>query len=257
MLYLSKTTLLFLLLLLHTAASAVEIGDEAVINNFDLAYFYDESNAMHIDDVVRQAVFTPLNNTINTGPRFDTFWFKVTLSNTTDRIQSRILACSETYTSGYDFYEYNSDNQFLKSFSSRNDLNADERAIEDPYPAYKVILVAHETKVVYLKFRSGFGILNRMTIHKPTHYFRTNTYQNYFFIFYFGILFSSISFSLLLYIYNREPIYIYYSIYLAVYNVWVLLQSGFVEFPVFQIGFAAVPIAFIFFLSFTRALLRT
>ncbi|MEN8146415.1 MAG: histidine kinase dimerization/phosphoacceptor domain -containing protein [Campylobacterota bacterium] len=261
MLYLSKanyflTVLFFLLLLLHTTASAVEIGDQAVIDNFELAYFYDESNTMHIEDVVGKAVFTPINNTINTGPKFDIFWFKVTFSNMKNNIQTRILACSETYASGYDFYEYSSDNRFLKSFSSRNDPNADERVLEDPYPAYKIVLAPHETKIVYLKVRSGFGILNRMTIHKPTHYFRTNTYQNYFFIFYFGILFSSISFSLLLFIYNREPIYVYYSLYLAVYNVWVLLQSGFVEFPFFQLGFAAVPIAFIFFMSFTRELMR-
>jgi len=256
-----KTIILaFSILFMSSIASAIEITEDEIIDNFEIHYFYDTSNIMSIDDVSNEKHFKQINNNFNLGFSKDTVWFKLILHNSTSTEQARTITTVDYTNSVFNFYELSANNTLLSSSTSGQNTPIDQRAIQDPFPAYQITINPNQTRILYIKLRSDFSISNVFTIHKQKHYEQSRNLRNYFFIFFFGVVFAIFIYNTIIYIYNSEQIYIYYLFYISFHAIWIFFHSGFSAYIVphqaFNYSFLVIPITFLLFIFFTQELLK-
>lgn len=254
------TVMLFIIFFFPSIALSVEITEAQEISDFEMEYYYDETNAMDIHSITKEKKFSVINNMIKTKALYDTHWFKVKLHNTTTKPQTRVLAFTEHFFYLFDFYEVNENNTVLNISHNCFDAHMEDKNVKDQFPAYKISLQSQESKTLYVQVRSDTEIVALFTIYKPEIYTKTREHQNYFYLFYFGMLFAIAIYNLMIYAYNKERIYLYYLGYIVFNCVWALTQSGLIVY-VMPIGFinyyfATLPMTLYMFILFTEELLK-
>ncbi|MFK5975456.1 MAG: 7TM diverse intracellular signaling domain-containing protein, partial [Sulfurovum sp.] len=251
--------ILFLLyFFLSLSLYAVEIREENSLSNFKISYLYDSSNIQKIEEIIESKEFKQISNTIRFGIYYDTLWLRLVLINITDKPQERIIRNSESYSEKNTFYEYDNKKQLLNKEDNGLKISIENRTIDDPFPSYKVYLAPYQTKIIYMNYKSNFGVLTQLNIYKVDTYIKLRREQDYLFVFYFGIIFTIIIYIFVLYFYTKEKLYIYYGLYLLFYNIWMFMHSGFyiyvIPYSLFYLSFSSIPLAFYMLIYFTQAL---
>ena len=239
-------------------AWGVDIRSDEPVAHFEMGYLYDGEKQMDIH-TVRQQSFTPVPNDINLHPASGAHWLRLEINNPTDKALHRIISYSRNILSRLDFYEVDAGGVLLTHAASGMNTPPEKRIIKHHWPAFPVVLSPHEHKTLLIRFENEMNTLGKFSIRTPEQFYADAALQEKIFTFYFGVILTVIIYTLLIWIALREKIYLFYVGYLILFNFTMMRISGYTDTllpPEMMIApYLATPLAFIFFMVFTRLLL--
>jgi two-component system, sensor histidine kinase LadS len=246
---------IFLGLLLCVPLSA---ADEPGIT-VSMGCFQDPSGTLGPEDVLRQEHFTPKTNDLVLPLKKGAYWFKITICNRTGHPTKQIIYENEDIFTTATFYRVDSKGTILDRYASGVGVTPVERRIENFRPAYPVTVAPGTCTTVLLKTVTHLSYLWPF-VQSVQSFRATNNVVSLFYSFYFGVAFALILFNLFIYIFYRDRVYLYYILYLFVFNLWMVHQSGithyFLSGNAILFAYIVVSLSFASFMLFTKQLLQ-
>ncbi len=224
-----------------------------------MSFFYDASGKLGPEEVLQANSFTPKVNDNVLPLKEGAYWFKITVCNSGNHPQERILYQNEDIYDVATFFELGENGEVLRRYEAGLDVSPSQRLIYNYRSSYPFSVEASTCKSVLLKTVSELSYLWPFV--KASHDFEIdNATILYFYFFFFGVAFAMILYNLFIYIFHRERIYLYYILYLVFFSLWMLHQSGFTHYylsgDAIRNGYIVVVLTFTAFMFFTRELLR-
>lgn len=218
--------IIFLLFLsLSSSWSSIVITNaEKRYTHFSLAYLYDESNTLTIQDVSKTSFKHTIPNQFALGYKEGTAWFKLTLTNQSKNTDF-ILYFTESFWTDFDLFEPTDHGWKQHHNGLINPLK--KRAIEDNSPAFFLNLKYGESKTYFIKGRTINSHIGSFKLYTEHEFFRPSRWTlNTFYLFYSGILFIIILLNIFLYLEMKERLYAYYIGYVFSFIVFISIFSG-------------------------------
>ena len=251
----------FLVLLLFACkAWGIDIRNDSPIESFEVGYFYDAQKSLDIDTIGQQH-FTQASNDLHLRPAEGAHWIRLALTNRTPVQTERIVSYSRNILSTVDFYELDAKGVLLAHAAAGMNIPPDERVVTHQWPAYPLVLAPGESKTLFVRFENAMNTLGKFAIRTPKQFVQDAGLQATIFSFYYGVVLTVIIYALLIWGALREKIYLFYVIYLGLFNISMMRISGHTDTylppEMMIVPYLATPIAFIFFMLFTRQLLES
>ncbi len=229
------------------------------IETFKIQYFYDKSQKLNINNILKIKRFKTISNILSLGYKKGNNWVKFSIKNPTNKKIARFVGFSEDFYSVFDFFVVKSGKVIQVS---KNGLKVPmkNRKIKDMLPVFVVRLMPHETKTIYVKFNTAYGIFGKFVIQSYIRYITYRFFQNYFYFLYYGVILTILLYNIFIYIFLRERIYLLYITYISIFFIPVMLYSGFILYfvdgEIFQKLQIAFPSTFFILTIFTQQVLK-
>ncbi|EXJ13222.1 Response regulator [Imhoffiella purpurea] len=194
------------------------------------------------------------------SPNVD-YWLIFRLRNSSDKPVNRILRFDEPFAKDASIYYREGDG--WRSQSAGLSTPIENRPIHNRNPIFPVDIEPNETKTIYLKLHSNYGMIT-ISIHcdEPEAFLNWELLQTACYMFYFGATSALVAYNLFLFFALREKLYLYYVLHGSSYISWVFIYSGFdlylgaTESTHYQLN-PVVILVIVFLALFTRQLLQT
>ena len=145
---------------------------------------------------------------------------KVFLTNQTKESVIRILEFDALAVQELDLYTSESSKAILKSGFSRLDVESKYRN-----PTLRVSLAPGESRTFILRMTSNYSMTSVIYVHTEATFLDKSSYENSAFSFYFGVVFFTIIFHILLGVMLKHLPYIYYSLVLSSFHALFVLSN--------------------------------
>lgn len=249
--------MLFILLGLLLCAPATTADEQNI--TLSKSYLHDPSGILSPDEVLRTGGFIPQSDDRVLPEAKGAYWFKITICNPTGHPTEQIVYENENIFTTATFYRVDGTDNILERYASGVDVSPFQRRIENFRPAYPVTVAPGACGTVLLNTVSQLSYPWPL-VQSDRSFRATNTAVSLFYSFYFGVAFALILFNLFIYIFYRDRIYIYYVLYLFIFNLWIVHQSGvthyFLNGKGILFSYIVVPLSFASFMFFTKQLLQ-
>ncbi len=177
--------------------------------DFDVEYFEEESTkTLTIKEVSALKFDCIAANSFALGYKENPVWFKFTIYNDSAKVTEVILEMTEMFHRTVDLYTLS----YLPAKEVKNGLNIPitERKIEKVNPSFMLSFNPHETKKVYLKVASTYGLFGSIQLKKPKLFLKDTQTLNNMLIFYFAAVLVIALYNLFIFLFLNEKIYLYY-----------------------------------------------
>jgi two-component system, sensor histidine kinase LadS len=217
--------ILFSLLLLQSLSASITLNEGPLkFDSFTISYLYDKENTLDINMVSSIPFTQKISNQFSEGYRRGTAWFKLDIYNKSDYTEF-ILFFSESLWSRFDLYRP-SKKGWIVDHNGLN-MNLKDRSIESINPTFSLNLQKNEHKTYYIKAETVSAHLGELTLFETNEFFRPSRVTlSSFYTFYTGIITAVLLLNIILFIALRERIYFYYTLYVALFIVFVGMHSG-------------------------------
>ncbi len=196
------------------------------VEDFELEYFIDETQALTLQEVSKQK-FQKASNKKSYGMFKDALWVRFKLHNQTDITQHLFIHNKHGYVANnIDFYEL-SNNKL--SNSETISLKNNEEASKKMYgidAIFRLSLAPYETKTLYIKNTMTIMQFPYFAVYDAIHSKKELTHTNTLPLIFFGILIALALYHATLFISTRHKEYIYYTLYLMSAVIWESYISG-------------------------------
>lgn len=227
-------------------------------DKFEMNYIKDMTSSLNYNDIKETNFEERVSNRFSFGYINYPIWFKLELYNNSNKQNSFIIALEEPFFDSVNLiYEKNG-----AVYSIQNSVKDDILNRQQPHPNnhFRIILEPNETLSVYLKVRSLFSTFAEIFIYNEK-YYNHNSKQAYFLYFvYLGAIGVMAFYNLFLYLYLKEPSYLYYFGYSFNFGFWVGLFSGALYYyiPIKYIYYLhfCVPLSLVFLILFSNRVLN-
>lgn len=255
---------LFLLLLCYTSLYAnITIHDEQqTLDDFQLAYYYDESKKETIESIQNIAFTKSTSNWFTFGFITGNTWFKLTLTNKSQSNQF-VFQLIEPYYQRVNFYsQENGVWQKQQAGLKYYEKEKDQKLLT---PMFKFSVEPNTSKTIYIQFApdretagSTFGRFHLATQEAFNSESILSNYLFYFFL--LGSMFIIIMFNLFLFVKFHDVIYFYYAMYIVFLSIYITIYTGLIH----HFGFAlwyreltlSIPLFVIFLTLFSSKFLK-
>lgn len=202
-----------------------------------ISYWKDPTKQVPIEQVVNQR-FSPLQEGfINFGKDTSYHWLRVQHQNRTSKAERFVLEIAFTWLDSVHFYRQ--DQSLIQALSWQTPLP--ERPYEHPYFVLPFALGAGRDTVLYIRMYKQYLIINGQVRVQPEKQFINNVrFDSAFFGGFGGIVLMVFIFSTLLFFFQWERIYLYYSAYIVFYLCYAMTNIGFFL-PFYQKGILHIP----------------
>jgi len=214
----------------QTQVNAPTIDVGAVVVNqtgFQLLELIDPSQNLTIDQV------KPLIN--NKSPRSSVFhyadvtathWFAFNLYNSSDQTLTRIINLTESHPEMVNLY-FMRDDHWTESKSGTTVPMA-ERPVKNRSAAFEVELAAKESATIYLATSSTkHRFIAAIEVKDPATFEQSSQFQVALYMLFFGACLSIIAYNILLFIFLRDRLYLFYIAYALCFFAFTLAFSGY------------------------------
>lgn len=250
---------LLLLLLVSSAFSNVTLSNKTdVYDDFPISYYYDENNALKIEDIEKKDFTQKIENQFTFGYVSGTFWFKISIKNETAR-ERFFLSFKKLYADEFTIYEPIDKN--YKKYYFGFDTFIDKKGMHDSDPIFDLLIAPNEIKTYYIKMNSQLGVLGTFKIYKhgaDIHDLRRVELFTY--MFYFGGLAMAMLLNGFLFFTLRDKVYGYYVAYIFTFGIFVTLFSNLtIDLGYYTLYYplhAPISLVLFFLILFTNALLN-
>ena len=218
--------IVFLLFLsLSCAWASIVITDtQKKYTDFPVAYLYDETNQLTLNNIAKSNFTQTIPSQFALGYKEGTAWFKITLENHSKN-NNFVLYFTEPFWTDFDLFEPTK--QGWKQHHNGLISPLKKREIEDSSPAFFLNLKYGESKTYYIKGRTINSHIGAFKLYTEREFFRPSRFTlNTFYLFYSGILFIIILLNLFLYLEMKERLYGYYIGYVSSFIVFISMFSG-------------------------------
>lgn len=211
---------IFLLFLCSSSLFAFSIDESS--SNVELLnhsyIFVDTTDSLTKEEVLKQKFFTVEKKSLNFGiiPH-SRIWIKLTLTNSTNKELKKILEYANIKPEevilydGEDVYE---DGLFLHHRSSLR-------------PTFKITLAPHETKTYLIAVHSSItALIAQLTLWNVDEFYMYELQEKLFIMGFFSIFFTLLLYNFIIYIFTKEQVYLYYTLYLGAVILFEVLYLG-------------------------------
>jgi len=252
-----------LLFLLSSLQAHLTINNEMEeIENFQLAYYYDENKTQTIESIQNIDFQKTTSNWFTFGFITGNTWFKLTINNQSQKNQF-VFQLIEPFFQRIHFYtEENS--LWQKQFAG---LKYYEQKEEPKYltPMFQFHIEPNGQKTVYIqlapdKETAGFSFGHFKLSSQKTFNTQSILSEYLFYFFFLGSMFLLILFNSFLFIKFRDIIYLYYTMYLLFFSLYATIYSGLINYFGLALWYReliiTLPLFIIFLLLFTDKILK-
>ena len=195
-------------------------ANTSLLKSFNLEYADSVNTFSEIND---NTVWEMTDNKVHLVPKKN-YWYKVSLQNLTPASQSRIFFFTETNIEYVDLY-HQKDTQWIKEASGAT-IQIKQRPINSHLIAFKVTLQPHEESTFYLHINSLLPSFEEMWLSTEQDFAQFEKETLLMYVVYFGILLTTLMYSLIIAITIKEKILVVNTLYLFFSLLWILLNSG-------------------------------
>jgi len=239
---------LFLLLLFALSLHA----ETAASFTYTFETYYDVDEKYTIE-TIKDANFTKSSLVHINNRRTKPHWFKVVFEDTSGLSEDIIISNEKSYFDTFNYYDEGSviDVSIYAPYK--------ERAFKTNTPAYKFELKPYEKKTIYIKVQSDLYFSSRFSISNADGFRQAQEFQNFLYMFYLGTCFAISLYFLVLFLYNRDRLYLYYFFYTILLAQITLVYSAlyvFLDTRWIHIGVPLMPFTYMFLLLITRKMLE-
>jgi signal transduction histidine kinase len=195
-------------------------------SNFTVGVYVDSCNNKGIDDILllyeqfknRRSRYTikSINNT---------YWFVFELTNTTSERVERIVGFDEVFLDKVDIY-YKEDSVW-QTESNGVSVPLAKREVRNQCPNFEIAFNPHESKTIYIKVKSRFALTLGITVLPKNDFLKRVQNRTVGYWSFLGSASIMLIFSILLLLYFRERIYLYYILDIVCFSLFIILYSGF------------------------------
>lgn len=207
---------------LYTYGDTIVNRDEhpSSITSFSLEYAKNVDTFSQIDD---KTVWEAINNKIPLIPKKD-YWFKISFQNLASTPQSRILFFTESNIEYIDIY-HKEGSEWIKEASGAT-VQIAKRSINSHLMAFKITLQPYETSTRYLHIHSLLPSFEEIRLVSEQEFAEYEKKALLVYVVYFGILLTTLIYSLIIAMTIKEKILVVNTLYLLFSFIWILLNSG-------------------------------
>jgi len=230
-------------------------------DDFSMAYSEETSPALLDSHKIKQIKFdTHIQNSFSLGYKENAVWFYFKITNDLADTNEMILEISEMFHQKVDLYAFS---DVTPLYHEKNGLSVPiyERHIKNINPAFHLRFNPHESKEIYLRIDSIYGLFGEVTLKSPEIYYSHTQVINNLFIFYFGAVLIIALYNFFIFIYLKEKIYIYYVSYVLSFALWVSLYKGFISYYIdidtYNLIQITIPTFFMMLTLFSQSILDT
>ena len=229
---------------------------------FDVYVFEDNSLSLDVTSIASGQLDGYLTSSrFNVKSTAINYWFAFTLVNRSSQPIRRIIRFDEPYAESADINYLENGKWYTEQAGLRVPVN--ERKITNRNPVFQISLDPHESKNIYMKLQSNYGMLTiGLLVERPVEFVNQERLYNSGYFFYFGAIASLLIYNFFLYLSLRDKAYLYYVMHGLCYVSWVILYSGYdlylgVSADIHYTLNSITSFIFLFLVMFTRSLLRT
>jgi len=228
--------------------------------DFDVEYLEETSKkALTIEEVSASKFDCIQENKFSIGYKRKPVWFKFTIYNDSAKVTETILEMTEMFHRTVDLYA--TSHSSIKEVKNGLDIPISEREIEKANPSFMLSLKPFETKNIYIKVASTYSIFGSILLKKPKQFLKDTQTHNNMLIFYFGAILIIALYSLFVFLFLKEKIYLYYVGYVLSFALWVSLYKGllfyYIDIKTYNLLQITVPVLFLMLILFSQAILET
>ncbi|MDD2266138.1 histidine kinase dimerization/phosphoacceptor domain -containing protein [Sulfuricurvum sp.] len=176
-----------------------------------------------LSDINDQPIWKTIANRVHFIPKKN-YWYKLSLQNDTPYVQARILLLSETNIEYVDLYS-KKDTGFIKEASGAT-IGIDARPVNSHFIAFKVTLQPYETSTRYLHIQSLLPSFAEIWLLTDQDFDKYEKQALLIYVVYFGILLTTLIYSLIITVVLKEKILLVNTLYLFFSLLWIMLNSG-------------------------------
>lgn len=265
-----KIILLLLLSSLLFSETLFIDSKKFIFKDFKMAKFVDKTNTLSIDEVQKREFNTVVDNAYSNGfVAQKSIWHKFSIKNELNKDVEFVFNDALYHLpSEYDLYIVNNNSKIIYSYFGGFDRGDDKQTIIDHQPSFfRLKLEAGDTYTFYIKsyFKQGNSSIYNFSIYDVDSHIDAMIYENILLTFLLGGMLTLLLYNLLIYLYTKDRVYIYYVAYLFFsFIIGFVFMSGFV-YKFFNItnnswihyGTYATPLTLIFILMFTSRIFDT
>jgi len=248
----------FIFLLIQTSFADIFVTDEkAVYNDFSIAYFFDDTQSMSIEDIQNTNFSSNTMNMFSFGYHHKTLWIKIKITNQSSSNQF-VLTLNEPFWDRFDLYTQEADHWNQQRTGLQIPLT--QRKVKDVFPSFSLELPKGKTTTVYLRGESVNGFLGSLKLYTSEEFYRPSRIDlNTLYFLYASVLFIVLILNILLYLATKEKLNTYYIGYLLSYIIFISMFSGsylYLDLPGWSHGLHTVGAVVLMFMSlFSRSFL--
>ena len=227
--------------------------------DFNVAYLEESSRKSLTLEEVSNLEFDSIDtNRFTFGYKDKPLWMKFDIYNNSEKATEVILEMTEMFHRTVDLYVLSTPVEHEK-----NGLNIPiaERNMEEVNPSFLLSFAAQETKQVYIKLESIYGVFGSVQIKSPKQFFKDTKMLNNMYMFYFGAVLIIVLYNLFIFLFLKEEIYIYYVGHVFFFSLWVSLYTGiifnYIDMETFDLIQITVPASFMMLIVFSQSILES
>jgi two-component system, sensor histidine kinase LadS len=203
------------------AGTSVQIEENTPsLKSFTFEY---GENVTSFSDIDKDTVWKPTKNKVNFVPKKN-YWYKISLHNATSSIQTRILFFTETNIEYINFY-HKKEGVFVKERAGAS-IQPNQRSVDSHLSAFKMTLQPNETATFYVHIHSLLPAFEEIWLLSEQDHANYEKKSLLIYVAYFGILLTTLLYSLIVTITTKEKILAVNTLYLFFSLLWILLNSG-------------------------------
>lgn len=210
------------LIFIYTSSSLFALSIDENSSNLELLQeskiYIDTSGALSKDEVLRKEFVAVKSNSLNFGIISESrVWFKFTLHNASDIKITKILEYANIKPE--ELILYDGEKVFKDGL-----LLHHRRSLR---PTFKLSLEANETKTYLLSAHSQItALIARVTLWSVEDFYNYELAEKLFIMAFFTIFVTLLVYNSVIYIFTKDEIYLYYSIYLIAVIIFELIYLG-------------------------------
>lgn len=253
---------LFLYLIPSPLSANTQINledNQTSYEDFNVDLFIEKpGKSMDIEKISNILFTEQISNKFSLGYKKNNFWFHMTVVNDSYKSKEMILELSEIFHKQVDLYIVSDS---VKKMENGLRVPVSKRAIQDSIPSFPLTFKPYEKKEIYMHLASIYGVFGAITLKTPEKYRHDMQTKRYIYLFYFTVIGTLILYNLIIFLYLKERIYLFYVTHVLVFMIWALNYKGvllpFTNMEIYDILQITIPIFFIFLILFSQQLLET
>jgi len=231
----------------------------SIYKDFKIEFFEDTQNKdPTLEEVIKLPFKKTIANAFSLGYKNYPIWLRFNIHNQNRKTKNLILEITEMFHKTTDLYILSNSIKYEKNGLS---IPISHRMIQEINPAFLLHFSPFETKQLYIKLESSYGLFAAVEVKTVKKYRKDTQFQNNLYIFYFGAIIVIALFNFFIYLFLKEKVYIYYVLYVLTFGLWVSLYRGllFYYIDIYTYNFLqiSIPIFFIMLILFSQTVLKT
>lgn len=224
-------------------ASTIDIADLGQKLTISSVYIYEDklkrSNASTIRSIPDEQWANSNEDQINLGYTTSNIWIKFNLTNTHSESISALLDVNFPLLDKVLIFKQSADaTKPTLQLKTGDTFNFESRIIDHPNFVLPITVDHAALDTYYLMISSTTAIQTQLVLWDENTFYTHYRHSASFNFFYFGLLLTTALFNLLMFLYIKERIFIYYSAYASSLALFVAAQQG----VLFEFAFPSLPI---------------